>query len=73
MFISILILILLLPFTFLSLALDTFFSSDELDEMGISLGNSEAFPSQSVTVDLPKPYCTENTCQLWNVTEHVMG
>ena len=73
MFISILILILLLPFTFLSLALDTFFSSTELSEMGISLGNSEAKPSLPITVDLPKPYCSETACQLWNVTEQVMG
>jgi len=37
MFASIFILILLLPAAWLPLALDTFFSSTDLDEMGISL------------------------------------
>jgi hypothetical protein len=73
MFISMLILILLLPFTFLSLALDTFFSSAELSEMGISLENSEAARSQPITVDLPKAYCSENACHSWNITKQVMG
>ena len=73
MFISILILILLLPFTFLSLALDTLFSPKELSEIGISLGNSETIHSLPITVDLPKAHCSENTCQVWNVTEQVMG
>jgi hypothetical protein len=68
MFISILILILLTPFTFLLLALDTFFSSDELSEMGIYLENSEAARSQPIAVDLPKEYCAENAYQLWNIT-----
>jgi hypothetical protein len=73
MFLSILILILLLPFTFLSLALDTFFSSDELIEMGISIGNPEDVPFLPITIDPPKAYCAENTCQLWNATEQAMG
>ena len=41
MFASIFILILLLPAVCLPLALDTFFSSADLDEMGISLKNSD--------------------------------
>ena len=41
MFASIFILILLLPAVCLSLALDTFFSSSDLDEMGIFLENSD--------------------------------
>jgi len=71
MFLSILILILLLPFTFLSFSLDTFFSSDELSEMGIDLGDSETRNFLPITVDLPKAHCTENACQLWNITEQV--
>ncbi|HEX2994569.1 MAG TPA: hypothetical protein VHP14_07090 [Anaerolineales bacterium] len=35
MFLCVLIFILILPVTFLSLALEDFFSSDELDEMGV--------------------------------------
>ncbi len=47
MFASIFILILLLPAACLPLALDTFFSSADLDEMGISLKSSEdTFPVQ---------------------------
>ena len=41
MFASIFILILLLPAACLPLALDTFFSSADLKEMGISLENSD--------------------------------
>ena len=41
MFASIFILILLLPGVCLPLALDTFFSSADLDEMGISLESSD--------------------------------
>ena len=37
MFIWVLILILLMPFTCLSLALETYFTPSELDEMGVSL------------------------------------
>ncbi len=47
MFASIFILILLLPAVCLPLALDTFFSSSELGEMGISLKDSDdRFPMQ---------------------------
>lgn len=35
MFLCVLIFILILPVTFLSLALEALFSSDELDEMGV--------------------------------------
>ena len=38
MFVSIFILILFLPVAFLPLGLNTFFSSDELGEMGVCLG-----------------------------------
>jgi hypothetical protein len=41
MFLSILILILLLPVVFLPLALDTFFSPNDLNEMGICLEKPE--------------------------------
>ena len=71
MFISILILIILFPFIILSLALETYFSPDELSEMGIYLGDSETRHSLPITVDLPKAYCTDNACQLWNITEQV--
>ncbi len=71
MFISILILILLLPFAFLPLALDMFFSSDELSEMGIYLENSEAAHLQLVAVDSSRPCNGETACQLWNVTEQL--
>ena len=67
MFISILILILILPFVFLPLALDTFFSSDELSEMCIYLGNSETTSPLPIT----KPCNSEVACQLWNVAEQV--
>jgi hypothetical protein len=73
MFISMLILILLLPFTFLPLALDAFFSSDELGEMGVYFENPENAHSLPVTADLSKAYCAENACQLWNITKQVMG
>ena len=55
MFASIFILILLLPAVCLPLALDTFFSSADLDEMGISLKNSDdTFPVQRYElVDIP--------------------
>ena len=47
MFASIFILILLLPAVCLPLALDTFISSADLKEMGISLENSDnTFPMQ---------------------------
>ena len=72
MFISMLILILLMPFTFLPLALDTFFSSDELSEMGIYLENSEAAHPQPVTVDSSKPCNGETVCQVWNVTQQAV-
>jgi|GEM_PF-4689397 len=41
MFTLIIILLILLPVTFLPLAMDTFFSSSELNEMGICLENTE--------------------------------
>jgi len=41
MFVSIFILILFLPTIFLPLGLSTFFSADELDEMGIRLEMSD--------------------------------
>jgi len=69
MLLSILILILLLPFTFLPLALDTFFSSDMLSEMGVYLENSEAAHPQPVTVDTSRPCNGETACQLWNIAE----
>jgi hypothetical protein len=69
MFISILILILFLPVTLLPLALDTFFSSNELSEMGIYLGNSETAYSLPISVSLPKSCSNENTCRLWKITE----
>jgi hypothetical protein len=71
MFISILILILLMPFAFLPLALDMFFSSDELSEMGIYLENSEAAHLQPVAADSSKPCSSETICQLWNITKQV--
>lgn len=42
MFAYVLILILVLPVAFLSSALESFFSPDELTEMGIHLGNQQA-------------------------------
>lgn len=45
MFIPIMILILLLPVTFLSLALETSFSYNELKDMGVCLENPVISPS----------------------------
>jgi hypothetical protein len=71
MFISILIpvLILFLSMAFLPLALDTFFSTDELSEMGIYLEDSGA----TNPIPLNKPCNSENACQFWNVAEQAMG
>ena len=67
MFLSILILIFLLPFIFLPLTLDTFFSSNELNEMGIYMENLET----TSPLPLTKPGNIEVTCQLWNIAEQV--
>ncbi len=47
MFILILLLILILPATFLPVALKSFFSSEELIEMGVYLEESQTLPSSS--------------------------
>lgn len=58
MFIAVTIFILLLPVAILPLALKTFFTSSELNEMGVSLENPSAQPlSEDVcpsTLNLPK-------------------
>lgn len=56
MFASIFILILLLPTACLPLALDTFFSISDLDEMGISLESSyDMFPIEEDVWGISKP------------------
>jgi hypothetical protein len=56
MFASIFILILLLPAVCLPLALDTFFSSSDLDEMGICLESSDdTLPIQEDVWGISKP------------------
>lgn len=68
MFASIFILILLLPAVCLPLALDTFFSSSELGEMGISLKDSDdRFPMQGYELVgfLPAP----SPCEAWETNE----
>jgi hypothetical protein len=47
MFIFILMLILVLPGSFLPMALKSFFSSEELIEMGVYLEESQTLPSPS--------------------------
>lgn len=76
MFTSILILILFLPVAFLPLVLNTFFSSDELSEMGICLGISQTrqecdsinavCKSQSST----KSHSGKDASPLWDVSKH---
>jgi hypothetical protein len=73
MFVSILILILFLSLTLLPLALINLFSPNELSEMGIYLGNSESGYFQPTTVDKPKPYRSDNMCQLWDISEKAVG
>jgi hypothetical protein len=68
MFASIFILILLLPAVCLPLTLNTFFSSSELGEMGISLESSDdTFPMQGYElVDLLP---TSFNCEVWEIHE----
>ncbi len=62
MFASIFILILLLPAACLPLTLDTFFSSSDLDEMGIFLENSDdMFPMQGY--ELVDVFPISNSCE----------
>ena len=62
MFASIFILILLLPAACLPLVLDTFFSSSDLNEMGISLENSDdMFPMQGD--ELVDVFPISNSCE----------
>jgi len=55
MFTCILILTLFLPVTFLSLALGTLFSADELSEMGICLEGPQSLQDEPIAVD-PQRY-----------------
>jgi len=62
MFASIFILILFLPAAFLPLGLTTFFSAEELDEMGICLETSDdTFPVQGY--DLVDIFPISNGCE----------
>jgi len=62
MFVSIFILILFLPTVFLPLGLTTFFSADELNEMGIYLETSyDTFPMQRY--DLVDIFPVSNGCE----------
>jgi hypothetical protein len=68
MFASIFILILFLPAAFLPVALDTFVSSPDLDEMGILLENSDdTFPMQGYELAGFLP--TANHCEAWEISE----
>jgi len=68
MFASIFILILFLPAAFLPLALDTFASSADLDEMGISLESSDdTFPMQGYELVSFLP--ASKHCDRWEISE----
>lgn len=68
MFISIFILILLLPAACLPLVLDTFFSSSELEEMGISLEDSDdTFPMREY--ELVGFFPVSKNCDIWEISE----
>lgn len=68
MFTSIFILILLLPAACLSLALDTFFSTTQLSEMGISLKNSDdTLPMQGY--ELVGLIPSSNNNNVWEISE----
>lgn len=65
---SIFILILFLPAAFLPLALDVFVSSADLDEMGVSLENSDdTFPMQGDELAGFLP--ASNRCETWEISE----
>jgi hypothetical protein len=70
MFTSIFILILLLPAACLPLALDTFFSSSDLDEMGISLESSDdMLPIQGYELVGFLP--ASSPCEAWATNEPI--
>jgi hypothetical protein len=70
MFTSIFILILLLPAACLPLALDTFFSSSDLDEMGISLESSDdMLPIQGYELVGFLP--ASSPCEAWETNEPI--
>jgi len=72
MYTSIFILILLLPAVCLPLALETFFSSADLEEMGISLeGSDDIFPMQGCEPVGFLP--ASNNSDVWEVSEQIQA
>ena len=70
MFASIFILILFLPAAFLPVVLDTFISNADLDEMGISLENSDdTFPTQGYELVGFPP--ASSKCEAWEFNEPI--
>lgn len=68
MFTVILILILFLPAAFLPLALDTFVTGTDLDEMGISLESSDdTFPVHGCQLTGLLP--ASDNCEVWDISE----
>jgi len=68
MFASIFILILFLPAAFLPLGLNVFFSSDELNEMGVCLESSnDSFPIQGN--ELIGFLSASKPCDVWQLSE----
>jgi hypothetical protein len=72
MYTSIFILILLLPAVCLPLALNIFFSSADLEEMGISLeGSDDIFPMQGCELVGFLP--VSNNSDVWEVSEQIQA
>lgn len=69
MFTSIFILILLFPAACLPLALNTFFSSSDLDKMGISLKNSDEPLISMQGYELVGFLPVSKNCDTWEISE----